>query len=91
MVAFYMGITSENEILNMSYTFFNSLLKCLDKRLKYDAAVGYAGNSFFKESSELINASNPLRGDAKGKGNGEIEGIAVAINMANEIKIIDAV
>lgn len=64
MVAVYLGEPDEEKILSMSYIFFQSILKQLNRRLKYDAAVGYAGNSFFKKSNELINENNPLLKDA---------------------------
>lgn len=60
----YLGESDEGKILSMSYPFFQSILKQLNRKLKYDAAVGYAGNSFFQKSNELINENNPLTKDA---------------------------
>lgn len=44
----------------MSYPFFNSVLEQLNRKLRFDTAVAYAGNSFVKESSQMIQDSNPF-------------------------------
>lgn len=44
----------------MSYIFFEDVLKELGHKLAYDAIVNYAGNSFAKDSWEMIQDSNPM-------------------------------
>ena len=39
---------------------FRNVLKVLGYRLQYEAAVGYAGNSFCEKSSEMIDDTNPM-------------------------------
>ena len=40
--------------------FFNGVIKALGKRINYDAVVNYAGNSFAKDSWEMIQNANPI-------------------------------
>ena len=61
MIACYLGCVDEDEILNMSYPFFEDVLKELGYRLNYEAVVNYAGNSFCEKSGEMIEKSNPFR------------------------------
>lgn len=68
----------------MSFSFFNRVLHQLNRKLKYDAAVGYAGNSFYKDSGKLIEQSNPLlREKKKGDGSAYGEQMAAMLNMHN--------
>lgn len=60
MIAVYLGEVNEEKINNMSIPFFNSVLSSLGKRVNYDAVVNYAGNSFAKNSWDLIKEANPL-------------------------------
>lgn len=51
----------------MSYLFFEAVLEELGHKLAYDAVVNYAGNSFAKDSWDMIQNSNPMTlGDGKG-------------------------
>ena len=52
----------------MSYVFFEDVLTELGHKLSYDAVVNYAGNSFCKDSWDMITDSNPLTMDEKGRG-----------------------
>ena len=52
----------------MSYVFFEDVLTELGHKLSYDAVVNYAGNSFCKDSWDMIMDSNPLTMDEKGRG-----------------------
>ncbi len=65
----------------MTYPFFNRVLKQLNRKLNYDAAVGYAGNSFFKESSKLINESNPMFEQKRKAGQSMIDQLVAAANV----------
>ena len=50
----------------MSYLFFEDVLAELGHKLAYDAIVNYAGNSFAKDSWDMIQDSNPMTlGDGK--------------------------
>lgn len=60
MMAVYLGVVNEEDINNMSIPFFNNVLGALGKRVNYDAIVNYAGNSFAKDSWEMIKEANPL-------------------------------
>lgn len=59
-MATYLGVIDENQINEMSYVFFESILTELGHKLTYDAVVNYAGNSFAKDSWDLISRHNPL-------------------------------
>lgn len=52
----------------MSYIFFEDVLVELGFKLSYDAVVNYAGNSFCKDSWEMISDANPLAIDTNGRG-----------------------
>lgn len=47
----------------MRYPFFSEVLKQLNRKLRYDATVAYAGNSFVKDSSKMIDEANPMLAD----------------------------
>lgn len=59
-MAVYLGEVDESKLDNMSIPFFNSVLGALGKKVNYDAVVNYAGNSFAKDSWNLIQEANPL-------------------------------
>ena len=65
----------------MTYPFFNRVLKQLNRVLKYEAAVGYAGNGFFEKSSDFIQESNPLFEDASDNVASYGERMANMLNM----------
>lgn len=50
----------EEQLNNMSYIFFEDVLEELGHKLSYDAIVNYAGNSFCKDSWDMIMESNPF-------------------------------
>ena len=52
----------------MSYVFFEDVLAELGHKLSYDAIVNYAGNSFCKDSWDMIVDANPMTMDEKGRG-----------------------
>lgn len=45
----------------MSYDFFQGILSTLGKKLNYDAAVNYAGNSYVEKAWEIIQDNNPMK------------------------------
>ena len=47
----------------MSYLFFEDVIAELGRKLSYEAIVNYAGNSFCKDSWEMIMDSNPMSGE----------------------------
>ena len=62
LIATHLGVADEEQINNMSYNFFEDVLTELGHKLTYDAVVNYAGNSFAKDSWEMIMDSNPMAG-----------------------------
>ena len=52
----------------MSWIFFEDVLEELGHKLNYDAIVNYAGNSFCKDSWDMIVDTNPMLMDSNGKG-----------------------
>ena len=52
----------------MSYLFFQSILTELGHKLNYEAVINYAGNSFCKDSWDMITDSNPMTMDDNGHG-----------------------
>lgn len=44
----------------MSLLFFESILMELGRKLRYDAVVNYAGNSFCEKSWDMICDANPM-------------------------------
>lgn len=51
----------------MSYNFFEDVLAELGHKLTYDALVNYAGNSFAKDSWDIIHDNNPMILDPNSK------------------------
>ena len=49
----------------MRYPFFTEVLKQLNRKLRYDATIAYAGNSFVKDSGKMIDEANPMLEDKK--------------------------
>lgn len=60
MIATHLGVIDEEQINNMSYIFFEDILTELGHKLNYDAIINYAGNSFCKDSWDMIMDSNPM-------------------------------
>lgn len=60
LIAVHLGIVDEELINNMSLDFFEDVLEELGNKLNYDAVVNYAGNSFCKDSWDIIEKSNPM-------------------------------
>lgn len=50
----------EKAIDNMSFIFFEDVLSELNHKLTFDAVSGYAGNSFFDKSWDVIMEHHPL-------------------------------
>lgn len=44
----------------MAYTWFNSVLEALGKRLNYESISNIYGNSFAKDASKIVQSANPL-------------------------------
>ena len=76
MVAAHLGVVDEDQINNMSWIFFEDILEELGRKLNYDAIVNYAGNSFVKESWDMIMDSNPMMIDKNGRGRKQQQTIA---------------
>ena len=68
LVATHLGVVDEQQINKMSYIFFEDVLAELGHKLSYDAVVNYAGNSFCKDSWDMIMDTNPMTIDDKGRG-----------------------
>lgn len=59
-MATHLGVVDEEQLNNMSYVFFDDILRELGYKLIYDAIVNYAGNSFCEKSWDMIQESNPF-------------------------------
>lgn len=75
-MATHLGEIDEEKIDNMSYLLFTHILTELGHKLSYEAVVNYAGNSFCKDSWNMIMDSNPMTIDENGKGNRNLQSIA---------------
>lgn len=51
----------------MSYLFFEDILAELGQKLSYEAVSNYAGNSFCKDSWDMIQKANPFKEDQNGQ------------------------
>ena len=80
MVAVHLGVVDEEAINNMSIVFFEDVLEHLGQKLRYDAVVNYAGNSFCEKSWEMIMDQYPLIDHSKDSR--ELTGIAKMIASA---------
>lgn len=47
----------------MTYPFFTKILEQLNRVLRFDATVAYAGNSFVQDSSKMIEEHHPFYED----------------------------
>ena len=82
----YTGYT-EDEIDNMSIPIFHEVLNQLGRRLRYDAVVNYAGNSFVQKSWELIEEANPLTPSKQNTGtSGAMQNLVAMLGGANMIE-----
>lgn len=54
----------------MSTVFFDTVLEYIGKYIRYEAMANYAGNSFFKDSFEVISDNFPLKKEAAQENNG---------------------
>ena len=81
LIAVHLGIVDEDAINNMSLDFFENVLEELGNKLNYDAIVNYAGNSFCKDSWDMIMKSNPMF-TKKDDGGNEVEKTMAAIFSA---------
>lgn len=76
LIATHLGVVNEDEINNMSYLFFQDILTELGHKLSYEAVVNYAGNSFCKDSWNMIMDSNPMTMDENGRGSKQQQTLA---------------
>ena len=60
MVAVHLGVADEEQINDMSYVFFDDVLRELGYKLHFEAISNYAGNSFCEKSWDMIEKSNPF-------------------------------
>lgn len=64
-IAAHLGVVDEDQINNMSYVFFQDVLRALGKRIEYESISNmYGRTAFDKKSNEAINRmiakANPL-------------------------------
>ena len=59
---------NEDEIDNMSIVLFESVLFELGRKLNYEAAVGFVGNSFAKDAWKMVEKANPMVEEKKASG-----------------------
>ena len=60
MVAVHLGVADEEQINDMSYVFFDDVLRELGYKLHFEAISNYAGNAFCEKSWDMIEKSNPF-------------------------------
>lgn len=60
MVAVHLGVADEEQINDMSYVFFDDILRELGYKLHFEAIANYAGNAFCEKSWDMITKSNPF-------------------------------
>ena len=60
MLAAHLGVIDEEQINNMSWVFFDDVLRELGYKLNYEAVVNYAGNAFCEKAWDMIDRSNPF-------------------------------
>ena len=82
MVATHLGVIDEEKLDNMSYQLFDAILTELGRKLSYDAVVNYAGNSFCKDSWDMIMNSNPMTMDEHGVGKKQQQTLASFLGNA---------
>ena len=66
----------------MSIIFFDDVFEAIGKRLTYDAISNYAGNSFCKDSWEMIAQHHPMT-----KSKSESKGISQLADVLGGVKI----
>lgn len=59
MIAAHLGVIDEEAIGDMSFVFFSDVLAELNHKITFDAVSGYAGNSFFEKSWDVIMEHHP--------------------------------
>lgn len=85
-MAVHVGWT-EDQINQISYPFFQSVLQQLGKKLNYDAVVNYAGNSFMQKSWEMIEKANPLNGNTEKSGTSSaMQNLVALLGGANMVE-----
>lgn len=82
LIATHLGVIDEELINNMSYIFFEDVLAELGHKLSYDAIVNYAGNSFCKDSWDMIMDTNPMMMDEHGRGSKQQKTLADFLGSA---------
>lgn len=89
LVATYLGIIDEDAINNMSFAFFDDILECLNKRVMYEAIANYAGNSFAKDSWDMIKEHSPFNHESSTEPSaGGLAGMAAMINKS-KISVVE--
>lgn len=82
-VAAHLGEVDENKINNMSYVWFQTVLKALGKRIEFESISNLYGNAFAKDAGKIVPAANPLLKNG-GKTNTGVMG------LMGKIKIVDS-
>ena len=68
----------------MAYIWFNSVLEALGKRINYESISNIYGNSFAKDSAQVVQAANPLLKNGTAKSNTGVMG------LMGQIKVVEA-
>ena len=66
----------------MAYIWFNQVLEALGKRINFESISNIYGNSFAKDSTKIVQASNPLVKNG-GKLNTGVMGLMGQIKIIN--------
>lgn len=68
LIALHCGEIDEQKIYEITYPFFNALIKEISLQLNYQATANLLGNAYAGESGiELVNNSNPMNFNENGK------------------------
>ena len=90
-VAAHLGEVDEEKIDNMSYVWFNNVLKALGKRIAFESISNLYGNSFAKDANKYIQEANPLNGkNGKHAGNGGVDALTGKISVVKLDKSKDS-
>lgn len=89
MIALYLGEVDENKILEMSYPFFQGVLRELGYLFNFQSTVNLLGNSFAAESGfEAVQTANPFNAGAPVKKRkvtiGDMQALAGKVSVTNK-------
>ena len=87
MIAAHLGVVDEERINDMSYVFFDDVLRESGYKLNYEAVANYAGNAFCEKSWDMIQKSNPFN-VAEARSGSQAMGSLASFLGSNKITIM---